>query len=696
MASGSIGPLSPRGSVIFDENFDEQQPGALATGGGRYHFTSGGGHVEATNAQSAPNALEIPVNGGGSNFATAGFGLAAGSGLPDLTLQFAFEAGLDFALPAGDYIVIAQILFTPESGCANPVDLIMTGPNHGLHVDYTDGAGTRQTLYTGATISNGGWHTVDLQAAMGGAGSLAVSVDGSNAGSESGIDFSGCSIDGISTGMEYAPSDPAIAGSLYFDSVLGISSAVFDLAAANTATGAGPFQLSGYAGNTADVKDDAGTVDASITGGGTAYGYARYPVGYETHTLSFTLTQASGTALGGSEYMTIAQTGPAYPPSAAAGTVELLIAGTNETVQFLYWDGDGAEHEFYTGAALAGTGSHTVTVSEAVGVGTGALEVSVDGTQIIDASGLNTGDEPVGWFGLGELYSPADAATKGQLRFSSVLTTTGDAAQLPPPAETVTPTPTTTATGTGTPVPTPTSPAWHTPTITPTPSRTPVATPTPTATSAPKRTVIFSKNFDGEATGRLFTGWGGQNFSSLTGGADLRVVGSRSLSPHHSLAVTVLPGASGYASKLYSHDYGNHELSFALLIPAGMHLPASDYVCVAATQYQDGAVHDGTVEVNLAGNGTLSLAVWDAKGHVSYLGAKSALARGSWQRLALAETTGPSGSLLLSVNGKTLIDATGLDLPTAGVSGFALGNIYTPAHPKASGVMYFDDVVGSY
>ena len=185
LASASGPSVYANGSVVFDDSFDDQQPGAPSVSEDRYHFSGpAGGTVENTIAASAPNAVGIAAAGDTGIYDEKDFELpdrAYGGGLSDLTLQFSLYLGENFVLPANDYMTIAQILMTGGAACG-PIDLIMTGGGNGLHIDYSQANDSQQTLYSSVdTIPTGAWQTFDLQAVMGPSGSLTLVTNGNTA-----------------------------------------------------------------------------------------------------------------------------------------------------------------------------------------------------------------------------------------------------------------------------------------------------------------------------------------------------------------------------------------------------------------------------------------------------------------------------------------------------------------------------------
>ena len=194
---GSSGP--PTGgsgpSSIESINFDNQSPGPLVTGMGTTQFggaaNSASLTVENTLANSQPNALQIAVSGAAGAYAYQQYALP---GYYTHTLQFSLELGLDFALPAADYMTIAQTLPENAGGAdTGKVSLIMTGGGNNVHLDYVDSSGAQHYLWTGVSISPGTWHTVAVQETVGnGTGALVLTVDGQQAAAATNITPAAC------------------------------------------------------------------------------------------------------------------------------------------------------------------------------------------------------------------------------------------------------------------------------------------------------------------------------------------------------------------------------------------------------------------------------------------------------------------------------------------------------------------------
>ena len=444
----------------------------------------------------------------------------------------------------------------------------------------------------------------------------------------------------------------------------------------------------------------------NVAGGGRGFAYKQYPVGYATHTISFSLTRSGTSKLAANEYMIVAQDAPEYPIQSNAGKVDLILSGPSETLQVIYFDSSNVQHTIYTQTSLAdGAQTQELSLTDIIDpAGGGAIMVSLDGKQIIDATDIDTGTDDIGYAGFGDVFTADNASTTGTLTFSDIVTSTSDPAVLPPPPSQVTPTPT--PTETSGPAPSPTEIEWHTPTPIPTgPTATPTSPPSPTPTKAkptptptkikpapalPSKEIFF-KTFDGQKTGKLLTG--PHNFTSVTDRAAVSVVSDVFYTPPHSLSVGVIPGAGAYAFKSYGASYQTHELSFTVLESHDFKLPSGGYLCLAATDYAKGSTHKGTVQLILSSNGSLSVTYWEPAGEAHYISTTARLGRAQWYRIALVERGGRDGSVQILVNGDTVGAASDVSI-SPGVSDVAVGSVYTPNNSHTHGTLYFDNVGG--
>ncbi len=201
-------------TALMSQNFDGQSTGALQTGAEANLFTQSSGSglaVENTTADSPPNALSVGVTGGGGFQATKLYS----SGYSTHTLAFNLMLGSDFALPSGDYMVLAQS--NPASGTAGRVNLVDAGGI--LRLDYFDANGTQRYLWGRGTLVAGVWHQVSISEGLS-TGTLTLSVDGTVTASGSGLNLGSNSVKSFAIGEPGASSDSAVAGHLYFDDVV--------------------------------------------------------------------------------------------------------------------------------------------------------------------------------------------------------------------------------------------------------------------------------------------------------------------------------------------------------------------------------------------------------------------------------------------------------------------------------------------
>ncbi|HZT96178.1 MAG TPA: LamG-like jellyroll fold domain-containing protein [Chloroflexota bacterium] len=469
-------------------------------------------------------------------------------------------------------------------------------------------------------------------------------------------------------------------------------------------------QFSGAPGSAGQISVENSLSDsapnalaASVAGGGTAYVYTQYSgAGYTSHTLQFNIQLGSDFFLPSTEYMILAQSLPVYPSSSNAGKVSLSLS-PNGALMFDYWDSAGAQHYVYTNATLTAGAWHTLTMQEKVGAGTGSLSLYMDGTLEGSAANIDLGSQPVTYFAVGDEYTPTDAGTTGHLYIDDVMAAATANGPIAPPT-TPTPTPTTptptatTPTPTATtPTPTPTTP---TPTATtPTPTATTATptptTPTPTATT-PTPTVTptqtgqsFTDNFDSQSTGRLVTGSGANQFTSVEG-TQPQVESQYADSLPNGLAFS-LSGQNSDAAKTYASGDLTHTLQFSLELSSTVR-DRSGSIVIAQVRT---AAAQGTEDVLLDPNtGALSLDYYDGSGHRQAVAGQATLSKGSWHTVAVHEqVSAGAGAVSLTVDGSQVASAQSVNTGTSPVTGFAIGEVSPNGARKPTGQIYLDDVV---
>jgi hypothetical protein len=442
-ATTSTAGTSP--TTISSINFDGQPTGVPQTGSGSSQFSgiAGGASlsVESSVAQSKPNGLSIAVTGGHSTY---GYGQYAGGGYASHTLQFSVELGSDFVLPSAGYLVLAQTLSQGSStSAAGKVSLILAGGNLRLHLDYVDSSGTQRYLWSSAALTPGGWHTIAIQDTAGGSGSgaLSLSVDGKVAGSATGIDTGGSPVGYFAVGEEYSPSDSKIAGHLYLDDVATstltatststIASINFDRQSTGVPqTGTSSSQFSGIAGaanltvESSVAQSQPNGLGVAMTGGSGSYGYVRYAGGgYSSHMLQFSIELGSDFVLPSADYLVLAQTLPQGSSGSSAGKVSLIMTGGTLGLHLDYIDSSGTQRYLWSSAGLTPGGWYTIAIQDTVGgSGSGALSFSVDGKVAGSATGIDTGTSPVGYFAVGDEFSPSDPNIGGHFYLDDVVT----------------------------------------------------------------------------------------------------------------------------------------------------------------------------------------------------------------------------------------------------------------------------------
>ncbi|HEV3309661.1 MAG TPA: metallophosphoesterase, partial [Chloroflexota bacterium] len=457
--SATAGPTPtpvPSGETIMSDNFDSQSPGPPLTGTGSNEFTSVAGTnnltVQNGVADSAPNALALTMQSGGGSYMYEQYG----AGYVTHTLQFNVRLGSNFNLPSADYMVLAQTLAMDATSSAGKVSLVVPGGGGGMYVDYFDSGGNQHFLWSGTALSAGSWHTIDLQDTVGSGttGALALFLDGRAIASQSSIDTGNLPLGAFSLGNEHSSTDAAIGGSLYLDDVATMNGIGFPGGSGSTPTptptssptatpsvtpsptptappgvissidfdgqGTGALQtgpaytqFSGQSGAAnlaveSTIADSApNALAVTMKSGGGVYGLEQYAgSGYATHTLQFNVQLGSDFVLPPADYMTLAQTLAAGGGGSNAGKLSLIVSGGTHTLHIDYFDSTGAQHYLYSSAALALGSWHNISLQETAGVGTGALVLSMDGKSVASATGIDIGSQGVGYFALGDEYSP--------------------------------------------------------------------------------------------------------------------------------------------------------------------------------------------------------------------------------------------------------------------------------------------------
>ena len=703
-ASGQPISTTPASDVIMSTNFDSQAVGSLQTGSAGTEFSGADGSLAVVHspADSDPNALQVAAGPNGGSYAYEAY---SGAGYMTHSLTFNVMLGSDFNLPADDYMVLAQTQAVGSSG-PGKVDLIVGGGSDDLFLDYVDSAGAQQYVYSDASLSPGSWHSIDLENAVGaGTGYLALYLDGSPVATAAAIDTGTQPVGYVAVGDEYSPDDSAISGHLYVDDVDTLSELGFppiapsvpppgqgsgpatinsinfdDQSVGSLGTGMSRKEFNGQNGNdslsveNAVAESQPNALEVAVAGGASSFGYEQYALpGYYTHTLQFGVQLGTDFTLPANDYMTLAQTIPQNIGGSEIGKVSLVMTGGGNNLHLDYIDSSGNQNFVWTNASL-GTGTwYAISLQENVGAGTGSLMLSVNGRVVGSATDIDTGTMPVGYFAVGDIWSPSDPAIAGHLFFDDVTTSTSAASPTPTP---VTPTPTPTP-----PTPTPSNPVPVTPTPTPVG---PTPTPTPT-TSGP----LFSQNFDGLSLGGLQSGSSQSQFSRVDG-SGLAVESTASKSPAHGLAVTL--GSGSDVVKTYTGSFNSHTLRFNMELAPGTSFPAAAYFVLAQTRTTSSG-QDGSADVLLAGSGQVFL-VYLSGSKVKLVSGSATIGTGSWHAIQLSETiSGSSGSVSLSVDGQSVASISPANTGTLPITGFALGEMLPQWVGDHAGTMYLDDVV---
>jgi hypothetical protein len=216
-ATWSVTPVAAT-TTIFSNSFDSQSTGALVTGTGVNQFSGTRGssrlNVENRTVFSAPNALVVTVDGGGSAYAYKQYRSAHTT----YTLTFSLRLGTAFTVPHNDALVLAQTVPSISSKVGK-VDVTLPADNR-IRLDYFDSAGHQHYLWGRFAVPRHSWHTVELRETMGaGSGSLALLVDGTTVSSGSNLDLGPQGVTWFAVGEEYAPRGRGYAGHFYIDNV---------------------------------------------------------------------------------------------------------------------------------------------------------------------------------------------------------------------------------------------------------------------------------------------------------------------------------------------------------------------------------------------------------------------------------------------------------------------------------------------
>jgi hypothetical protein len=218
LATGKVPPVAAATTTIFSNSFDRQRTGALVTGPGANQFsgTRGASRLGVQNRTvfSAPNALVVTIDGGGSAYAYKQYR----SAYTTYTLRVRLQLGAAFTVPHNDALVLAQTV-PRTSSKAGKVDVTIPADSR-IRLDYFDSAGQQHYLWGRFVVPRGNWHTLELRETVGaGSGSLALLVDGHTVSRGSKLDLGRQGVTWFAVGEEYAPRGRGYAGHLYIDNV---------------------------------------------------------------------------------------------------------------------------------------------------------------------------------------------------------------------------------------------------------------------------------------------------------------------------------------------------------------------------------------------------------------------------------------------------------------------------------------------
>ncbi len=173
--------------------------------------------------------------------------------------------------------------------------------------------------------------------------------------------------------------------------------------------------------SSSDALSAPNSMAVAVNGGGSAFAYHQALGSANSYSLRFGLRLGSDFNIPASEYLVLAQTLSHSGAASSVGKVNLVLTG-NGGLYLSYVDSSGTQQYVWSNAVL-NRSWHTIEIRETTGVGAGSLALLVDGTQVGATSSLDTGGQPIGYFALGEEYSPSDSGTSGHLYFDNVTAT---------------------------------------------------------------------------------------------------------------------------------------------------------------------------------------------------------------------------------------------------------------------------------
>ncbi|HEV3310541.1 MAG TPA: hypothetical protein VG815_08490, partial [Chloroflexota bacterium] len=150
---------------------------------------------------------------------------------------------------------------------------------------------------------------------------------------------------------------------------------------------------------------------------GSAFAFKHFADGHRTEALQFDVRFGSHFALSPSSYLTLAQLAPGG--SSLAGRVSLIMSGTKQ-LHLDYFDAARRQHYLWSSVVLTSGRWHTVSLADSVGAGIGALALTLDGTAILRAGSLNTGNAPIRYIDVGDEFSPNNSGISGHIYLDNV------------------------------------------------------------------------------------------------------------------------------------------------------------------------------------------------------------------------------------------------------------------------------------
>lgn len=209
---------------------------------------------------------------------------------------------------------------------------------------------------------------------------------------------------------------------------------------------------------------------------------------------------------------------------------------------------------------------------------------------------------------------------------------------------------------------------------------------------------VFSNNFDSQKTGPVKNGWGKNQFTLLAGTSNMTVENKYANSRPNALEVKVLPGQSSFVNKFFTGSYATLRVGFTFSPGPRFTIGPGGYVGLESSETKAYAkTRTGRVELTLNPNGQLGVTYYDTSydtthQHFYAWSATGIILPSHGYNIALQQTFGKGGTIVVYVNGAKVINVKNINLGTLGTHLVDVGNLYASPDSKESGHLYFDDV----